>query len=154
MPSAILLNLIKKIKKSDYLLLLLWLLACIIINPIGEFPINDDWAYSKNVYNLAVNHTFIVDQFPAMNLISQTIYGSVVVWIFGFSFLTLRLSILLLSICASVYFKKIIFQLSNNNEWLSFYIIPDSYLCRILNPLRFLLFQVWAYPYLNFQVLN
>lgn len=122
MPSNMLLNWVKKIKKTDCLLVLLWLLAFIIINPIGEFPINDDWAYTKNVYNLAVKHIFVVDQFPAMNLISQTVYGTVVVWLFGFSFFVLRLSIVLLSIFASISFKKIIYLLSNNNDWFSFYI--------------------------------
>lgn len=131
MPSTTLLNWVKKIKKTDYLLVFLWLMAFIIITPFGEFPINDDWAYTKNVYNLAVKHTFVVDQFPAMNLISQTVYGSVVVWLFGFSFFVLRLSILLLSICSSISLKKIIYLLSNNNEWFSFYITA----CVFFNPL-------------------
>ncbi|MBC7865122.1 MAG: glycosyltransferase family 39 protein [Bacteroidia bacterium] len=93
----------KKIKLSEKnwffptLLGLLWLLVILIINPIGEFPINDDWSYSKNVFELCVKHKFYVDEWPAMTLISQTLYGSAFVKVFGFSFTVLRTSTLLLA---------------------------------------------------------
>lgn len=106
--------------KNPYLvLLLLWLFAAMIINPIGEFPINDDWAYSKNVYNLSVQHKFVVDPWPAMNLFSQTIYGTLVCKIFGFSFTVLRFSILILAIISSMVLYKIILRLSNQQQELS-----------------------------------
>jgi len=47
MRNSKIIGLFKYFKKSDYLLILMWILAFIIINPIGEFPINDDWAYAK-----------------------------------------------------------------------------------------------------------
>jgi hypothetical protein len=59
---------------SDIVLILLWLFALFAISPFGEFPINDDWAYAKNVQHLAVGGRFILDTFPAMNLLSQTLY--------------------------------------------------------------------------------
>jgi hypothetical protein len=91
------------LKKNPYpfLLVLFWILAIAIIDPRGEFPINDDWAYSKNVHSLVVDGAFTVDGWPAMTLVSQTIYGSLACFVFGFSFTVLRCSILLLAIVAT-----------------------------------------------------
>lgn len=99
---------------------LMWTLAFLIIYPIGEFAINDDWAYTKNVYNLAVNKTFFVDEWPAMNLISQTLFGTLTTSIFGFSFTALRISVFLLSFCSSLYLFKIIWKLANQNNFVAF----------------------------------
>ncbi|MDD5572016.1 MAG: glycosyltransferase family 39 protein [Bacteroidales bacterium] len=104
------------------LITFLWIVAFVCINPIGEFPINDDWAYAKNVYNLVENGRFVVDYWPAMNLVSQTIYGSGFAFIFGFSFTILRISILLLAITSSLIFYNIVKKLSDENEWIAFYI--------------------------------
>jgi 4-amino-4-deoxy-L-arabinose transferase-like glycosyltransferase len=84
------------------LLMLLWLLAILIVDPYGEFPINDDWAYTKNVYELSVNRTFYVDDWPSMTLVSQVLYGALFTKVFGFSFSVLRISILLLSVASSL----------------------------------------------------
>lgn len=108
--------------RSDLILLALWLLAFLIVWPTGNFPINDDWAYSKNVYNLVEKHQFVVDQFPAMNLISQTIYGSIYAWCFGFSFLVLRVSIFVLAILSSITFNRMLFRLTGGQEWFSFFL--------------------------------
>lgn len=101
-------------------LVLIWLLAFILIWPIGEFPINDDWAYAKNVHNLMVNGRFVVDDWPAMNLISQTIYGSAITGIFGFSFTVLRISIFFLSVFSSIYLFNIVNRLSGKNSFVAF----------------------------------
>jgi len=95
-------NLLEKDSFFISLLLFLWLLVILIVNPVGEFAINDDWAYSKNVKSLVVDHQFVVDSWPAMNLVSQTAYGSLFAFVFGFSFTILRLSMLFLSILCSV----------------------------------------------------
>ena len=111
-----------KDNKHKFVLLLLWIFAFFYIFPIGEFPINDDWAYAKNIYNFVVNGKFIVDEWPAMNLISQTIYGSFFVAIFGFSFTILRISMLILAIISSIILYNIVFLISNKNGWISFFI--------------------------------
>ena len=73
----------------------LWVLIAVLVNPIGEFPLNDDWAYSRNVYNLAVNGVFRFDNWPAMTLLAQTLWGAFFCKIFGFSFTVLRMSVLI-----------------------------------------------------------
>ncbi len=92
------------LKKYSYpsLLVLLWAIAVIIVDPRGEFPVNDDWAYAKNVKALVEDGKFSVDSWPAMTLVSQTIYGSAVAALFGFSFTALRCSVLFLGILASI----------------------------------------------------
>jgi len=92
----------------DGLLLFFWITVTLFINPIGAFPINDDFSYALNVYYLAVKNVFLLDYFPAMNLVSQTLYGFVFVKLFGFSFTTLRISILLLTITSSFTFKRLL----------------------------------------------
>ncbi len=113
-------------------LTLMWLIAFVLIYPVGEFAINDDWAYTKNVFNLAVNKSFVVDIWPAMNLISQTIYGSIITSIFGFSFTTLRISIYILSYFASLSLFKIVLKLSNKNEFLAFFFTAGFFFSNII----------------------
>lgn len=110
------------ISLQHVLIFCLWMLALFLIQPFGEFPINDDWAYSKNVYNLTENGKFVIDLWPAMNLVSQTFYGSLFTFIFGFSFTVLRLSIFLLAMVASITFYEIVLKLAKDNKWVAFYI--------------------------------
>lgn len=106
--------------KYEVYLLLLWIFAFVIILPIGEFAINDDWAYANNVYHLTVNGKFTVDEWPAMNLISQTFFGFMTTSLFGFSLTTLRISIFLLSICSSLFLFRFLKHLSGNNKFVAF----------------------------------
>lgn len=106
--------------RYEVYLLLLWIIAFVVILPIGEFAINDDWAYAKNVYKLTVNGKFTVDEWPAMNLISQTFYGFMTTSLFGFSLTTLRVSIFSLSICSSLFLFRLLKHLSGNNKFVAF----------------------------------
>jgi hypothetical protein len=97
------------------LLVLTWLITIFLVNPIGEFPINDDWAYAKNVFEISVHKKYYVDDWPAMTLVSQTVYGSIVSLLFGFSFTLLRISILLLAIASTVVLYFLLKRRSGNN---------------------------------------
>ena len=81
--------------KEISLLTFLWLAFIIIVNPIGDFPLNDDWAYAANVYTLSELNTLSFSGWPAMTLMTQTLIGTVVCKIVGFSFTALRLTTLL-----------------------------------------------------------
>ena len=93
-------------------LVLLWLIAVVLIHPFGEFPINDDWAYSKNVFNLVVHKQFILDPWPAMTLISQTLWGVLFTFLLGFSFTALKISTLVLAIIGSFGLYHLVLLLS------------------------------------------
>ena len=37
--------------KYEGLIVLLWFVVIALINPVGDFPLNDDWCYAKSVKN-------------------------------------------------------------------------------------------------------
>jgi 4-amino-4-deoxy-L-arabinose transferase-like glycosyltransferase len=96
------------------LLGLIWLAIIIIVNPTGEFPLNDDWAYSKSVLHLANTGQYVLIDWPAMSLIAQIYWGGLFCAIFGFSFTVLRISTLLLGFVGILFLFKLIHRTSDN----------------------------------------
>ena len=94
----------------------LWLLLFIIVNPIGEFPLNDDWAFSKNVYYLVEQGILKFSDWPAMTLIVQTLIGALVCSIFGFSFTILRFSTIFMGFLGIIFTYLLINELTNNKK--------------------------------------
>lgn len=93
----------------------LWLAVACFINPIGEFPLNDDWAYTHNVVSI-LNGNFELSDWPAMTLISQTLYGVVWCKIFGFSFSILRISVLTIGLAGLFLLYHWFLQLTKNKK--------------------------------------
>lgn len=75
-----------------------WILMVILVNPIGNFPLNDDWAYSYSVKVLLEQGDFQLSGWTATNLFSQVFWGALFSLPFGFSFTALRFSTLTLSL--------------------------------------------------------
>jgi 4-amino-4-deoxy-L-arabinose transferase-like glycosyltransferase len=73
-----------------------WLAAILIVNPVGDFPLNDDFSYGRSVLNLVSEGKLLYDQWLSMTLLSQVLWGTVFCEIFGFSFTVLRFSTLVL----------------------------------------------------------
>lgn len=69
----------------------------VLANPLGDFPLNDDWAFAVPVVSLVNHGAMEFSGAGAPNLFSQTLWGSAFVWTFGFSFTVLRFSTLLLA---------------------------------------------------------
>lgn len=88
----------KKIKYHHLLLIFLWLLAIILVDPIREFPLNDDWVYAWSVVQLMEHGSFMIHDWVAMTLLGHIFWGSLFTSIFGFSFSILRISTLLMSL--------------------------------------------------------
>ena len=84
--------------KYLYLLILLFIAAEIIINPIGEFPLNDDWAYSRLVFNYVENGVITSTGWEGSLFYPQMYLGILLSGIFGFSFSMLRISVVIISI--------------------------------------------------------
>lgn len=81
----------------DALVLLgLWLACAALVNPRGDFPLNDDWSYGLSVQHLLDSGEFRPTGWTAMTLLSHTLWGALFASVGGFSFETLRLSTLLL----------------------------------------------------------
>lgn len=81
----------------DVLLLLgIWVLAVVVLDPRGDFPLNDDWAYAIAVRRLVEEGVFRPPGWAGMTLLSQALWGAAAVSIGGFSYTVLRLSTLVL----------------------------------------------------------
>lgn len=84
---------------TDLLLItLLWCTAAIIVNPYGNFPLNDDWVFGRAVKHLIEKGEYRPIGWLSMSLISQVLWGALFCVPFGFSFTALRFSTLLLSL--------------------------------------------------------
>lgn len=77
-------------RRSIGLLLALHLVIVLIVQPRGDFPLNDDWAYAHSVQWLLSEGRVRLSDWIAMNLLPQTLGGGLVTALFGFSFETLR----------------------------------------------------------------
>ena len=72
-------------------------LVAVIVNPIGEFPLDDDWSFSRTVAQLLDTHEYR-PAWANMTLLSNILWGSLFCLPAGFSFTALRLS----TLCASL----------------------------------------------------
>lgn len=75
----------------------IFVVALIVVNPGGNFPLNDDWIYGKTVETLL--RTGVYERHPyGMPLgVVQILWGTVFCWVFGFSYTVLRASTLVLA---------------------------------------------------------
>lgn len=78
-------------------LLIIWIIAIVLINPIGEFPLNDDWSFAIAVRNFLALGSFKPTDWTGMTLFSQVLWGALFGKIWGFSHSILRISTLVLS---------------------------------------------------------
>ncbi len=78
------------------LLSILWVISIFLINPAGEFPLNDDWSYAKSVMTFLQTGHLHLTGWTSMPLIGQAFWGMLFCIPFGFSFLALRISSLVL----------------------------------------------------------
>jgi hypothetical protein len=69
----------------------------ILISPVGEFPLNDDWIYTKTVQHLLETGHYQAHPYLNATLVLQTYWGALFCKLFGFTFTTLRCSTLVLS---------------------------------------------------------
>ncbi len=79
------------------IIFLMWLGIILLVNPLGEFPINDDWAYAIIVKKWAEKGQFQLINWGEMSLVSHLIPATLLAKIFGFSFVLLRVTTLILS---------------------------------------------------------
>ncbi|MDB5351418.1 MAG: hypothetical protein JWN86_2665 [Planctomycetota bacterium] len=78
--------------------ILAWVVVASVINPVGNFPINDDWAFALPVKAMVQDGAFRLTDWQGMTLVTQTLWGSIFCLPGGFSFTTLRISSLVLAV--------------------------------------------------------
>lgn len=86
-----------------------------VINPIGNFPLNDDWYYERalNTWNQTGN--LLSAQRGYTSMVSHLLFGKLTTTCFGYSYTTLRFSGLfwfLLLILVFVFYRSRNFRLN------------------------------------------
>lgn len=110
-------NLLKS-DRSDVLLLMGgWILVLLIINPVGNYPINDDWAYAQIVKRFVETGVYDLGFWPGMTLFTHIMWGSLFCKIFGFSFTVLRIATLCMAFLGSAVFLIMIRDLIGKDSW-------------------------------------
>jgi hypothetical protein len=90
----------------------LWGVSICVTDPVGEFPLNDDWSYTRTAIKLFETGSIQIDDWAAQSLISHVAYGALAIKIFGFSFTVLRCSILLLAVIGNIAFFLLLRELN------------------------------------------
>jgi len=57
-------------------LIFLYLLAVFVVNPVGNFPLNDDWSWAAAARGLALGHDWRPTDWTAMPLITQSLWAA------------------------------------------------------------------------------
>jgi hypothetical protein len=83
-------------------LCLLWVAVAAAIHPVGDFPLNDDWAFGLPVRALLEQGELRLTDWQGMPLVAQIGWGALFCLPAGFSFTALRVSTLVLGGCAGV----------------------------------------------------
>jgi 4-amino-4-deoxy-L-arabinose transferase-like glycosyltransferase len=78
------------------LLVLVMAAGALVMQPLGDFPLNDDWAFGLPVKWLVERGRLEFTDWQAMTLIGQVALGGAVTHVTGFSFSALRVLVLVL----------------------------------------------------------
>jgi 4-amino-4-deoxy-L-arabinose transferase-like glycosyltransferase len=93
-------------------LVLAFLCAIIAIGPVHDFPVEDDWDYSRMAKIFAETGQIQRSDYAQATLIFPALYGGLISKIFGFSFTTLRFSTLALALVALLAFYALLGELN------------------------------------------
>jgi len=83
------------------------LLAMALVNPFGDFPLNDDWSYALAVRHFAQTSEIRLSEWGAMSQVWQVVYAGLWCKVFGFSFTGLRLLTCLIALVGNLVLYRI-----------------------------------------------
>jgi hypothetical protein len=72
------------------------LVTGLLVSPVGDFPLNDDWIFAKAVERLLQHGYYRGHEYLNATFVAQAYWGALFCKVFGFSFTTLRVSTLVL----------------------------------------------------------
>jgi 4-amino-4-deoxy-L-arabinose transferase-like glycosyltransferase len=84
-----------------------WVALLLLIPPQHEYPIIDDWIYARSVQHQVATGAFAMPAQSQASLVGLTLWGTLWVRLFGFSFTVLTYSTLVLALAASYAFYGI-----------------------------------------------
>lgn len=83
--------------RDTLVLFVLFLLAVVLVDPRGDFPLNDDWNFALATWHFADTGEFRFSRLTAMSLRAQVLWGALWTLAAGKSFEVLRASTLVLA---------------------------------------------------------
>lgn len=106
------------LRRNTYFILLffVFIVSEIIADPLGNFPLNDDWSYAKSVVGFYKTGMISIGTFPAMSLYTQILWGYAITKLFGLSFFVLRCSSIISAAIGFAFFYKLILQISGSKQ--------------------------------------
>ncbi len=117
---------------AGFVILAAYLLCIFVANPSGEFPLNDDWSYTRSAFALGAGQGLKIDPWSAPSLVGQVLYGGLLTKLFSQRFLVLRASTLALSCCTALLLWAIFRRAGFGRRFASLFL-----LCWIFNPFQF-----------------
>jgi len=97
------------------LIIAIWLVMIILVNPVGNFPLNDDWSFAASARLLADIGHFVFPDWSAANIVAQIFWGSLFIKIFGFSFTVLRFSTLILGLIGIIAVYRLLREIKTSS---------------------------------------
>ena len=85
-----------------FMILAAFVVSVLLVNPLGDFPINDDFAYGWTVQNFQDTGRLVIHDWLSGTVVAQTFLGLLFSLPFGFSFTALRFSTLFMSLVGAV----------------------------------------------------
>jgi hypothetical protein len=79
-------------------IIVVWAAMAALVNPIADFPMNDDWIYGGSAKSIIDHGHFWIPGPSIPNLFAQAYWGALFCLPFGFSFTALRISTLVLGL--------------------------------------------------------
>lgn len=136
----------------------------IYLGPLLNLPLNDDWAYAIPVKTLFDKGVINIGSWPAMTLVAHTLWAWPFCKLLGFSFLSLHLAGLVVSLIGVFVLFQLLRYLSNNNTLaftgaMVYYFNPlvfnlaHTYMTDLSFSTALLLCCMFAYKYFNSQSL-
>jgi Tfp pilus assembly protein PilF/4-amino-4-deoxy-L-arabinose transferase-like glycosyltransferase len=98
------------------ILLILGLIMLLIVNPIGNFPLGDDFVYAQPVLSLLKNGTYKITNVYSAIVIAQVLWGTLFCVPFGFSFTALRISVIVLGFAGTIIFYFLLNNFTGNKK--------------------------------------
>jgi hypothetical protein len=94
----------------------IWAAITLLVNPVGDFPLNDDWVYGLAVKSILETGDFRLPSSATVNVMAQAYWGALFCLPFGFSFTALRVSTLVAGLIGVWLTYGVLRQVGANSE--------------------------------------
>lgn len=108
----------------------IWVLIELFIRPAGDFPLSDDWSYTRSLQQWYETGHYHLIGWTSMPLAAHLAWGMLFCKVFGFSFTVLRYSTLVLGLAGSIGAYFLAREFSDNKRACAF-----TALLLMLNPI-------------------